>query len=301
VRTASWTDRLPLAPEPDPAPVPDPDFALEPEPAIPPQLFSFSRLKTFAQCPLRYRYRYLEGGREAFHSVESFLGKTVHAVLEWLYAERGRSRPPTTARVQQELARRWSESWTDDVAVVRLGESADASFRLAREMLARFHREVFLRDRSTTLALEQQVTVELSSEVTFTGFADRVGRTEGGRLFVVDYKTSRSTGDGADFSEGLQAPLYAACALGSHADADAVAGYHYLRHGTTSWHRVTRDQGRSLLARFLELAGQALATVDHPPKPGVLCAWCGFNHLCPAAEVPDHLAGGRDHARRLRG
>ena len=281
-----------------PGPAPAPGFALEAEPAIPPQLFSFSRLKTFTQCPLRYRYRYLEGRQEAFRSVEAFLGKTAHAVLEWLYVERDRGQSPTASRLQQELARCWSESWSDDVAVVRTEESADASFRLAREMLDRFHRELFGRDRSLTVALEQRVTVALSREVTFTGFADRVGRTERGRLFVVDYKTSRSTGDGSDFSEGLQTPLYAACSLEGRDDAEALAGYHYLRHGTSSWQSVTRDRGRAVLDRFLGLAEQALGAVDHPARPGALCAWCGFNHLCPAARVPDHLAGGRDHARR---
>jgi len=24
----------------------------------------------------------------------------------------------------------------------------------------------------------------------------------------------------------------------------------------------------------------------------VLCAWCGFNAICPSAQVPDELSGG---------
>jgi putative RecB family exonuclease len=263
-----------------------------------PTRFSFSRLKAFAHCPRQYRYRYLEGRREAFRSIETHLGRTTHAVLEWLYSERDRGDAPSAAAMHAELARRWHQDFADDIAVVRLGEAPDDSYRSAREMLERFHREVFLPDRSVTVALEQVVTLPLSPAVTFTGVADRVGRTPRGRLFVVDYKTSRSEGDCSDFSEGLQAPLYAACALDRHGDPEALAGYHYLRHGSTRWQSVSAERGQSLLGRFLGLAEQTMAAAEHPVRPSALCAWCGFNHLCPSAQVPERLSGGLAHARR---
>ena len=52
----------------------------------------------------------------------------------------------------------------------------------------------FNEDRSETIALEQRLTLKLTPEIHFTGFADRSGRTAKGRLFVVDYKTSKSIG-----------------------------------------------------------------------------------------------------------
>ncbi len=291
---------------PEPAPGPEPAAAggegcggeaagHEPRPAL---AFSFSRLKTFDQCPLRYRYRYLDGRREAFRSVETLVGRATHQVLEWLYLERDRAGSPDAPAMLEELARVWQGSRTDDVAVVRRGESVDDAYRLAREMLDRFHRQVFASDRSTTVALEQPLRRPLSAAVDFTGVADRVGRTERGRLFVVDYKTSRTPGDASDFSEGLQASLYAACALERHGDDEALAGYHYLRHGSTSWRSLGREAAAPLLERFLAMVERVLVATDHPPRPGALCAWCGFNHLCPAARVPEHLSGGLELARR---
>jgi RecB family exonuclease len=164
-------------------------------------------------------------------------------------------------------------------------------------MLAKFHDEVFVRDRSETIALEQRFSVRLDSEVVFTGIADRVGRTNSGRLFIVDYKTSSRRGTASEFSEGLQAPLYASCAIRRHDEAEAMAGYHYLRLGSTSWHRVTRARADDLLARFLDLVTEARNAVEFPARPGVLCAWCGFNGICPSAEVPTGLAGGQSIAR----
>ena len=271
----------------------DPDLAPTPSNA-----YSFSRIKCLHQCPLRYRYRYLQGRKEAFRSIESYLGNAVHDVLEWLYEQRNGDAVSNESTLLDRFDRSWSSNRDASVAIIRLDENDETYLKLGREMLVRFFRDTFARDRSETIALEQRLTVRLSASVVFTGFADRVGRTEQGRLFVIDYKTSKSEGDGSEFSEGLQAPLYAACVLGDHGENEALAGYHYLRHGTTRWQQVDRDRAQGLLDRFLELATEAEAAGDFPARPGILCAWCGFNAQCPAAEVPDRLAGGLRHAER---
>jgi len=259
--------------------------------------FSFSRLKAFDQCPLRYRYRYIKGLREAFRSVESHLGSAIHDVLEWLYAERDGGRSPGLPEALDRFAASWQERWDGSVAVVRISETPESYLQAGREMLSTFYHQVFLHDRSTTLALEERLSVQLAPEVVFTGFADRIGRTEQGRLFVVDYKTSSRQGDASDFSEGLQAPLYASVAMARHDAPECLAGYHYLRLGTTSWQGVTREEAQIVQQRFLGLVRQVQAATEFPARPGILCAWCGFNHLCPAAKVPQDLAGGLEHVQ----
>lgn len=261
--------------------------------------FSFSRVKTYHQCALRYRYRYLRGLKEAFRSIESFMGSVVHDVLEWLYDQRERGSSPSLSEALESLADRWARGLSDDVAVIRRGDTADSYLVTAREMLERFHRGAFRRDRSETVALEQRLNYRLSDEVVFTGFADRIGRTENGRLFVIDYKTSKNEGNPSDFSEGLQAPLYAACAMERSDDREALAGYHYLRHGTTRWQAVTAAEAADLLSRFHRFADEIRTATDFEPTPGVLCAWCGYNSICPAADVPAALSGGLDRAREI--
>lgn len=258
----------------------------------PPSAWSFSRVKSFHQCPLRYQFRYVHGQKEAFRSIESYVGNTVHDVLEWLYSERNNGTDPDEAQTLHELASRWSEKMDESVAIVRVGDTEETYLQNAREMLSRFLSETFSRDRSETVSLEQRLSVRLSDTILFTGFADRVGRTENGRLFVIDYKTSKSEGNGAEFSEGLQAPLYAASVLRHHDEDEALAGYHYLRHGSTRWQQVGRDRAEQLLQRFVDLVTGVEAAADFPARPGILCAWCGFNAQCPDAKVPDRFAGG---------
>ncbi len=116
----------------------------------------------------------------------------------------------------------------------------------------------------------------------------------------MDYKTSKKEGDPSEFSEGLQAPLYAACAMERNDDREALAGYHYLRHDSTRWQSVTADRATKVLDRFRQLAEETSAATEFEPRPGVLCAWCGFNAICPAAEVPTALSGGLEKAREIQ-
>jgi putative RecB family exonuclease len=261
--------------------------------------YSFSRIKGFHQCPLRYRYRYLKGLKEAFRSIESYLGNVVHDVLEWIYEEREKRESPSLDAALKLLADRWTDGLNDEVAVIRCSDHADAYLVTGREMLERFYRGTFIKDRSTTVALEQRLNYRLADDIVFTGFADRIGRTENGRLFVVDYKTSKKEGDNSEFSEGLQAPLYAACAMRNNDETEALAGYHYLRHESTRWQSVDGARASELLDRFHQLAVEVKSATEFEPQPGILCAWCGFNAICPAADVPAALSGGLEKAREI--
>lgn len=60
-----------------------------------------------------------------------------------------------------------------------------------------------------------------------------------------------------------------------------------------NWQEVNKEKGRDLLERFKNMAEAALDTTEFPAKPGILCAWCGFNHICTFAEVPEAFSGGR--------
>ena len=74
--------------------------------------YSFSRIKCLHQCPLRYRYRYLQGLKEAFRSIESYLGNAVHDVLEWLYAETSTEAGNlTNRRCSSRLAAGWNREF----------------------------------------------------------------------------------------------------------------------------------------------------------------------------------------------
>ena len=48
--------------------------------------FSYSQLNTFKTCPQQYKIIYMDGLRKEHESIEAFMGKRVHGVMEWLYS-----------------------------------------------------------------------------------------------------------------------------------------------------------------------------------------------------------------------
>ncbi|MBM3305367.1 MAG: PD-(D/E)XK nuclease family protein [Candidatus Aminicenantes bacterium] len=50
--------------------------------------YSHSQLSKFEQCPLQYKFIYVDGIKRYEEGVEAFLGQRFHDAMEWLYRER---------------------------------------------------------------------------------------------------------------------------------------------------------------------------------------------------------------------
>src|SRR6185295_19901997 len=108
--------------------------------------YSFSRISTFEQCARRFRYRYLDQVKEAFDSIEGFMGRSVHESIEWLLGERIRGAAPAAAEAVTRFCRRWDEDIVGAprrIRVVKSGEDVETYRRLGAELVAQFHRERF--------------------------------------------------------------------------------------------------------------------------------------------------------------
>ena len=64
-------------------------------------IFSYSQLNTFNTCPQQYKIIYMDGIRKEDESIEAFMGKRVHEVLEWLYNEENREKRHSRRSLRQ--------------------------------------------------------------------------------------------------------------------------------------------------------------------------------------------------------
>ena len=70
--------------------------------------FSYSQLNTFKTCPQQYKIIYMDGLRKEHESIEAFMGKRVHGVMEWLYSKENREKPYITF---DRLCQTYDEQW----------------------------------------------------------------------------------------------------------------------------------------------------------------------------------------------
>ena len=80
--------------------------------------FSYSQLSTYKVCPQQYKIIYLDGIRKYDESIEAFMGKRVHEVLDWLYSIDNLNRPYFTFdSLCQQYDERWIENWHDNIYI----------------------------------------------------------------------------------------------------------------------------------------------------------------------------------------
>lgn len=242
--------------------------------------FSHSRLKTLDTCPRQYEFRYVKKEKEAFTSVEAFVGTTVHAVLAWLYQERMDGRSPAVSTAEERYEAVFAETLSPRIKVIRKNDSIEARRAAGRSMVRAFHGDVFAGDRSETLALETRLTRAFDEETAYLGILDRVARTPEGIVRIVDFKTGKSVPSELDDETAEQLRSYGWLYMAEHG-ADAVElRYRYLVDGSQLDELMPAHAAAAVAERIRERIRAARARDSFPANPSALCAWCGFRDVC---------------------
>jgi putative RecB family exonuclease len=245
--------------------------------------YSFSRITTFEQCARRFRYRYLDCVKEAFDSIEGFMGRRVHDAIEWLFAERLRGTMPSAAQAVKRYCELWDQGIVTSprsVRVVKANESVETYRRMGAEIVQRFHREHFLSDELETIAAEKHFSINLNGSYLFQGFIDRLARDRHGRFYVIDYKTGRRVPQRFEGKEADQVEAYALAVFTETGVEELELVLEFLRVGKTLRSRIERAQIRDLEARLATRIATIEEATVFPPSPGALCDWCGYNDIC---------------------
>ena len=245
------------------------------------QVFSYSKISAFRNCPKSFEFRYLLGEAERFSTIERHMGTSVHEALRWAYAERLEGREPEAEAIVGQYEALWLNGDLARAVVVKAG-LRDEDYRLdGRGMVDRFARDVFAGDRSETLGLESRFKMQLDEGVRFTGIIDRICRSPEGKLCVIDYKT------GTRVPNPLSDPqlaYYAAWVFENFPDTAAELTFVDLRNGrelTAEYHEGAIVPHIERLLREIDVIRE---TDTFEASPSMLCKWCGFNPICEDAD-----------------
>ena len=88
--------------------------------------FSYSQLNTFKTCPQQYKIIYLDGVRKEHASIEAFMGKIVHEVLEWLYNPENMEKSYITFdHLSRAYDDQWAKNWHDHIYIADSRKKTD--------------------------------------------------------------------------------------------------------------------------------------------------------------------------------
>ena len=153
---------------------------------------SYSAVRTFQGCPLKYRFRYLDGLPEDCVSSSLVFGSAIHAAVEFYFSQQLAGFVEPT---QDELMSVYSESWKDRLEQeVRFNkkESTESLHDLASRIIAAFLASDLTNQDGQIIGVEEELRGKLAEGVPdLLGRVDLMLETEDA-VVVQDFKTSRS-------------------------------------------------------------------------------------------------------------
>jgi putative RecB family exonuclease len=250
------------------------------------EVFSHSRLASFEDCPKKYEYRYVLKIRRDSESIEGFVGKRVHEVLERLYIAAGRGRVPTLPQVLHRYGALFDEHYDPErVRIVRSENPLDSYRENGERSLTNYYRRHYPFDADETLGLEEHLVFDLDDggRYRIQGFVDRISRARDGAIEIHDYKTGRWVPNQQKIDEDRQLALYQMGVTEKYgADAPVRLVWHYVLRNQVRRSARTPQQLDSLRAKTAALIDRIGAETRFEPKTSALCSWCEYNDVCPA-------------------
>jgi RecB family exonuclease len=256
---------------------------------VPPTLYSHSPLSSFENCPRQFEYRYVQRIPRDTESVEAYLGKRVHEILERLYHHMGRhGRPPSLRQVLDRYRSDWSRQWHDKVHVVRDDRDTDFYRKQGERCLENYYRGHYPFDEGETVGLEKHISIRLDDESRYRarGIIDRLVRKGEGRYEIHDYKSGGYMPPREKLERDRQLSLYQIGVEQSVPDAESVElVWHYLNFGKTV--RITRtpEKLEDLRVETIGLIDVIERSQSYPARPGPLCRWCEYRDICADAAL----------------
>jgi RecB family exonuclease len=255
---------------------------------------SHSSISTYAACPLRYAYRYVERRPGEVSPGQFAFGNAVHKAFEAFVRERIRARAerragPGLEVLQAALDRKLSTSG------LATGEVEEAR-RRAVPVLGRFlEREAAADGAPVAVELGFGVPVTLPGDeqgVRFVGYVDRVDRAPDGSTVIVDYKTGRTRAQ-ADVDADRQLTAYAfGCSRGGLRDPAtgeilppaSSLGLYFAEAGALMTTTRTAGQLTAFEADVVATVGRIRAREFAARPAPWRCRWCEFRNECAEAD-----------------
>ncbi|MBI5743200.1 MAG: PD-(D/E)XK nuclease family protein [Elusimicrobia bacterium] len=257
--------------------------------------FSYSKMSLYEECPLKYKFKYIDKIKEEPKFYFAF-GSAIHAALEFLYSVRNPPFPTV-----EELCEAFRKEWNQKSYLekgYRTQQKSDDDYQKGLLMLKAYYQHNRVR-------LAPPFLVEYSTDVAVDGLlvriiADKIEHLGGGKLLVTDYKTGKDVKRQpsqlymyqkiVELDPRLKEKL--AEIYDVRVSSVRIGEMLYYHVPTNKEYHFERADDREIGAFWERVLGVAdsIRGLKFDPVPGELqCKWCDYKSLCP------HFFGGHPH------
>jgi ATP-dependent DNA helicase UvrD/PcrA len=235
---------------------------------------SATAVESYENCPMQFK---LEREWRIPGEVPAAMqyGASIHRVLRTYYDALRLKRPIALDQLIEYFRADLAEASLQDKYQHELYE------KQGLEQLREFVATAARHEAPDVLHTEQEFKIQIGS-ATVAGRMDRIDRSSGNRVVIVDYKTGRPRSQ-EDADKSLQLSIYACAAReGLGYESERLAFYNLENNSLISTTR-SHHQLEEAKAKVQDVA-KKIAEGKFEPKPGFLCSFCAYRNLCPATE-----------------
>jgi len=249
---------------------------------------SFSALRTYQACPLKYYFKYVVGLPEESVPATLVFGSGIHRALELHFREIQSGHPPPSLAT---LLAEYEQCWQDrQSAPLQFGkdENEQTLHQLASRLLVKFASSAVARPAGRIVAIEQQLRGRIVVDVPdLLGYIDLIVETDQA-LLLIDWKTSRGRWGAEQVQDSLEQLLLYSVLV------DNLVPHHLVQLQLTvmtktkepaidSFIRPVDPQRLERTKRVLQRVWRSIEAEHFYPAPSPLnCGSCGFRRSCHA-------------------
>jgi len=264
--------------------------------------FSYSKLDTFVQCPMKYKYKYVDGNYVQSDAVHLDLGNLLHKVLEIKHRNIIDGIPNDYTYLKEVYLKGIAEDTDKDKGnfiigvndikekfgedtFIEVNTKSNLSYEDKLETFLHYLENDLIGEEWKPLAVEINFNFDYEGKVILNGFIDRIDINKEGALRVVDYKSSNKLYEDKDLTTPLQMFIYALACENIYGKTPVEFMYDMILLGekqlacTKGYYK----RGLKKLNKILDSIFEAEKTGVYAPKATPLCHWCDYSITNPNA------------------
>ena len=244
-----------------------------------PLVLSYSQISTYQQCPLKYRFQYIER-RPSKPSPHLAFGNTIHNALKDFHEDFDPNRASLA-----DLLNLYEKNW---LAEGYESKEQEEEFRKEGERMLRDYYQTAIRKPNVSLYLEENFKFRIG-DCEIWGKIDRIDRLPDGDWEIIDYKAGKRRIDEAgleadlnplEIGENFQLSLYYLGCKEKFKKVPKKVSLYYLKYNQ----KLSATRRPEQLRDVERIVGQVASQIREKkfePKKGPLCPWCDYKEICP--------------------
>lgn len=246
-------------------------------------VYSHSRLSTFEQCKLKFKFAYIDKIKPDFPtSIEAFMGSRVHDALEKLYKDLRYNKLNELKDLLIYYNNEWENKFNDNIKIVKKDYTPQNYKEAGQRFIATYFETHKPFNQDITIGTEMHVMIDLPGNKKIQGYIDRLATNNQGTYFIHDYKTGNSLPPQSFADEDRQLALYSIAVREKYQDCkDIKLLWHYLSFNKILHSQRSLEQLELLKQKISALIDDIESATSFLPTQSALCNWCQFRSKCP--------------------